>query len=49
VARYAPARFNVILEGIFRTDHYAEMLTRAIADHQGLTCCYYLDVPFDGH
>jgi hypothetical protein len=39
--------FNAILEGIFCTDHYAEMLTALIADHQGLTCCYYLDVPFD--
>ena len=48
VARYALGHgFNVILEGIFRTDHYAEMLTALIADHQGLTCCYYLDVPFD--
>ena len=39
--------FSAILEGIFSTDHYAEMLTALIADHQGLTCCYYLDVPFD--
>jgi hypothetical protein len=47
VARYALSHdFNVIVEGIFRTDHYAEMLTALIADHQGLTCCYYLDVPF---
>jgi hypothetical protein len=44
VARYALSHsFNVIIEGIFRTDHYAQAL---IADHQGLTCCYYLDVPF---
>jgi hypothetical protein len=38
--------FNAILEGIFSTDHYTEMLTALIDDHQGLTCCYYLDVPF---
>lgn len=39
--------FNVIVEGIFSTDRYAEMLIALIADHQGLTGCYYLDVPFD--
>jgi predicted kinase len=47
VARYALSHgFSVIIEGIFRTDHYARVLTALIADHQGLTCCYYLDVPF---
>jgi len=39
--------FNVIVEGILRADHYAEMLMALIDDHQGRTCCYYLDVPFD--
>jgi hypothetical protein len=48
VARYALSRgFNAIVEGIFFTDHYAEMLRALIDDHQGLTCCYYFDVPFD--
>jgi predicted kinase len=47
VARYALSHgFNVIIEGILRTDHYAQALTALIADHQGLTRCYYLDVPF---
>ena len=47
VARYALSHgFNAIVEGIFRADHYAAMLTALIADHQGLTCCYYFDVPF---
>ena len=48
VARYALSHgFNAIVEGIFCTDHYAEMLGALIDDHQGVTCCYYLDVPFD--
>ena len=48
VARYALSHgFNVIVEGIFHADHYAEMLMALINDHQGRTCCYYLDVPFD--
>jgi predicted kinase len=47
VARYALSHgFNVIIEGILRADHYAQALTALIADHQGLTRCYYLDVPF---
>jgi hypothetical protein len=48
VTRYALGHgFNAIVEGIFWTDHYAGMLKALIDDHQGLTCCYYLDVPFD--
>lgn len=48
VTRYALSHgFNVILEGILRADHYAEMLMALIDDHQGRTCCYYFDVPFD--
>jgi hypothetical protein len=48
VARYALGRgFHVIVEGIFRADHYAEMLGTLIDDHQGRTYCYYFDVPFD--
>jgi hypothetical protein len=48
VTRYALSHgFNVIVEGILRADHYSEMLTTLIGDHQGQACCYYLDVPFD--
>ena len=48
VARYALSRgFSVIVEGILRADHYATMLSALIDDHQGRTCCYYFDVPFD--
>jgi hypothetical protein len=48
VTRYALDHgFNTLVEGIFRADHYAEMLSALIDDHQGLTRCYYLDVPFD--
>jgi hypothetical protein len=48
VTRYALNHgFNVIVEGILCADHYAEMLMALIGDHQGRTCCYYLDVPFD--
>jgi predicted kinase len=48
VARYALSHgFNVIVEGILRADHYAETLMALVGDHQGRTCCYYLDVPFD--
>jgi len=48
VARYAlSCGFSALVEGILRTDHYAEMLTALIADHGDLTCCYSLGVPFD--
>ena len=48
VARYAlGCGFNVIVEGIFRSDHYAEMLRALIDEHQGRTHCYYLDVPLE--
>jgi hypothetical protein len=48
VARYALSHgFSVIVEGILRADHYATMLSVLIDDHQGRTCCYYFDVPFD--
>jgi predicted kinase len=47
VARYALDRgFHVIVEGIFRADHYAGMLRTLIDDHRGQTRCYYFDVPF---
>jgi len=48
VARYALSHgFSVIVEGILRADHYATMLNALTDDHQGRTCCYYFDVPFD--
>lgn len=47
VARYALDHgYHTIVEGIFRADHYGDMLTALRADHRGLTCCYYFDVPF---
>ena len=39
--------YNVILEGILVADHYAPMLRRLIADHDGLAFVVYLDVPLD--
>lgn len=48
VTRYALRHgFHVILEGIFRADHYADMLIALVADYRSRTFCYYLDVPFD--
>ena len=38
--------FNVILEGILRTDHYGRMLTELISGHPGPVFAYYLDIPF---
>ncbi|MDH6623488.1 hypothetical protein M2271_001275 [Streptomyces sp. LBL] len=47
-ARYAlDAGYHVILEGILYVAHYGDMLQQLIADHQGRTHCYYLDVPFE--
>lgn len=39
--------FHTIVEGILYADHYADMLTALCRDHEGLTCCYYLNVPFE--
>jgi hypothetical protein len=48
VARFALDHgYHTIVEGIFRADYYADMLTALIADHQGLTRCYYFDIPFE--
>ena len=47
-ARYALDNgYHVVLEGIFYTPHYGEMLRRLIADHVGLTRVYYFQIPFD--
>ena len=46
-ARFAIASgFHVIVEGILRTDHYGDMLTKLIRDHAGNAYAYFLDVPF---
>jgi adenylylsulfate kinase-like enzyme len=48
VARYAlDVGYHVIVEGILYAAHYGDMVTGLCADHRGLTCCYYLDVPFE--
>ncbi|MGO4457918.1 AAA family ATPase [Streptomyces sp. M-16] len=46
VARYAlDAGYHVLVEGILSADRYGTMLTRLLADHRGVSCCYYLDIP----
>ncbi|MFB8026566.1 MULTISPECIES: AAA family ATPase [unclassified Streptomyces] len=48
VARYAlEAGYHVVVEGILYADRYGEMLTDLVADHRGVSRCYYLDVPID--
>ncbi|MCK9794223.1 AAA family ATPase [Isoptericola sp. 4D.3] len=37
---------HVVLEGILAADHYGAMMRALIDDHQGITVCAYLDVPF---
>jgi len=47
-ARYALDHgYHVILEGIFSSPTYGEMLRRLIADHAGRTCVYYFHLPFE--
>ena len=47
IARYALDHgYHVVVEGILHADRYAEMLTGLVADHQGVSRCFYLDVPF---
>jgi adenylylsulfate kinase-like enzyme len=47
-ARYAiTSGFHVIVEGILRADHYGDMLTKLISDHEGEAYAYFLHVPFD--
>ncbi|MEV4612488.1 AAA family ATPase [Kitasatospora sp. NPDC049258] len=46
VARYAlDAGYHVVVEGILYADRYGDMLTGLLADHRGLSRCYYLDIP----
>ncbi|MBX9399478.1 kinase [Streptomyces sp. TRM72054] len=47
-ARYALDNgFHVVLEGILYADRYGTMLQNLVRAHQGVTRCYYLDVPFE--
>ena len=47
IARHAAnCGFNVIVEGILRTDHYGAMLAELISGHPGPAFAYYLDIPF---
>jgi predicted ABC-type ATPase len=46
-ARYALDHgYDVILEGILSTAHYADMVRALAHDHRGVTAFYYLDIPF---
>lgn len=48
VARYALDHgFHVILDGILDSRRYAAMLDALRRDHRGVSCWYYLDVPFE--
>ncbi len=47
-ARYAlDAGYHVVVEGILSAARYGPMLQRLVADHRGVSRCYYLDVPFE--
>lgn len=39
--------YHVILEGIFYTPHYGDMLRHLITDHAGHTGVYYFQLPFE--
>jgi hypothetical protein len=48
VARYSlDAGFHVLVEGILYGAHYGDVLAQLLADHRGVTHCYYLNVPFE--
>lgn len=48
MARYALDHgFHVVVEGILYADRYGDMLTALVADHRGVSRCFYLDVPFE--
>ncbi len=48
IARHAlDGGYHVILEGIFTSAHYGEMLGRLRQQHRGRTACFYFDVPFE--
>jgi predicted kinase len=47
-ARYALDHgYHVVLEGIFYSPTYGDMLRRLIADHAGVTGVYYFQLAFD--
>ncbi|HVX43462.1 MAG TPA: AAA family ATPase [Mycobacteriales bacterium] len=39
--------YDAIVEGIFPSAHYGEMLRALSEDHAGRTAHYYFDIPFD--
>lgn len=46
-ARYALDNgFHVVVEGILYADRYGTMLQDLVRAHCGVSCCYYLDVPY---
>jgi len=48
VARHAlDAGYHVVVEGILYADRYGDMLAGLLADHRGISRCYYLDVPIE--
>ena len=48
VARYALSQsYSVLIEGILHSVVYAEMLHRLRDNHNGPSCFFYLDVPFE--
>ncbi len=48
VARYALDHgFHAVVEGIFQSDRYGDMVTALAEDHRGRSYFYYLDVPFE--
>lgn len=48
VARYAlDADYHVVVEGILYADRYDDMLAGLVADHSGVSRCYYLDILFE--
>jgi predicted kinase len=48
VARYALDHgYHVIVEGILYAAHYGHMLACLREDHRGVSCFYYLDIPFE--
>lgn len=47
VARYAlDAGYHTVVEGIMYADRYGDMLRGLVADHRGVSRCYYLDIPY---
>jgi predicted kinase len=48
VARYALDHGrHTVIDGILCTAHYGEMLAGLREDHRGMSCFYYIDVPFE--